>query len=130
MRIAGGASSKFVCVCAAEEDCDEEDEEIFCREVCAPECARVGVQRKMVDGHPVFGSQVTKFVELVNSPSVRGGVHHQEKFVREVVDEENLDTQADFCSQQNRVLTYWHEQHVCDCCVLIEFPRWSILLNI
>ncbi len=45
---------------------------IVCGEVCAPEFARVGVQRKMVDGHRVFGCQVTKFVELVNSPPVRG----------------------------------------------------------
>ncbi len=45
---------------------------IVCGEVCAPEFARVGVQRKMVDEHRVFGSQVTKFVELVNSPPARG----------------------------------------------------------
>ncbi len=43
-----------------------------CGEVCAPELARVGVQRKMVDGHRVFGNQVAKFVELVNSPQARG----------------------------------------------------------
>ncbi len=102
-----------------------------CGEVCALEVARVGVQRKMVDGHRVFGSRVAKFVELVNSPPARGGGgHHQEKFAREVVDEENLDTQADFCWQQNRVLTYWHEQQFCDCCVLIEFPRWSLPLSV
>ena len=47
----------------------------------------------------MFGNQVAKFVELVNSPPARGGGHHQEKFAREVVDEENLDTQADFCLQ-------------------------------
>ncbi len=77
-----------------------------CGEVCAPEFARVGVQRKMVDGHRVFGNQVAKFVELVISPPARGGVHHQGKIARQVVDEGNLDTQADFCWQQNRVLTY------------------------
>ncbi len=88
------------------------------------------VQREMVDGHRVFGSQVIKFVGQVNSPPARGGVHHQEKFAREVVDEENLGTQADFCLQQNRVLTYWHEQQFFDCCVLIEFPCWSLPLNV
>ncbi len=51
----------------------------FCGEVCAPEFARVGVQRKMVDGHRVCGNQVTKFVELVNNLLVRVGGHHQEK---------------------------------------------------
>ncbi len=55
--------------------------------MCALEVARVGVQRKMVDGHRVFGSQVAKFVELVNSPPARGGVHHQGKVARQVVDE-------------------------------------------
>ncbi len=103
---------------------------IICCKVCAPEFARAVVQRKMVDGHQVFGSLVIKFVGQVNSPPARGGVHHQEKSVREVVDEENLDTQADFCVQQNRVLTYWHEQQFFDCCVLIEFPRWSLPLNV
>ncbi len=49
---------------------------IVCGEVCAPEFAHVGMQRKMVDGHRVFRSQVAKFVELVNSPPARGGVHH------------------------------------------------------
>ncbi len=101
-----------------------------CGEVCAPEFARVGVQRKMVDGHRVFGSQVGKFVELVNSPPARGGGHHQEKFAKEVVAEENLDTQADFCWQQSRVLTYWHEQQFCNCCALFGFPRWRRLLNV
>ncbi len=99
---------------------------IICGEVCAPEFAGVEVQREMVDGHRVCGSQVSKFVGEVNSPPARGGVHHQGKFAREVVDEENLDTQADFCLQQNRVLTYWHEQQFFDCCVLIEFPRWKL----
>ncbi len=103
---------------------------IVCGEVCAPEFAHVGVQRKMVDGHRVFGSQVAKFVELVNSPLAMGGVHHQEKFAREVVDEENLGTPADFCLQQNWVLTYWHEQQFFNCCVLIEFPCWSLPLNV
>ncbi len=45
----------------------------ICGEVCALEVARVGVPRKMVDGHRVFGSQVAKFVEYVNSPPARGG---------------------------------------------------------
>ena len=101
-----------------------------CSKVCAPEFARVGVQRKMVDGHRVVGSQVAKFVELANSPPARGGGHHHGSFVKEVVAEENLDTRAHFCWQQNRVLTYWHEQQFCDCCVLIEFPRWRLLLNV
>ncbi len=92
---------------------------IVCCKVCAPEFARAEVQRKMVDGHRVVGSQVIKIVGQVNSPLARGGIHHQEKFAREVVDEENLDTQTDFCVQQNRVLTYWHEQQFFDCCVLI-----------
>jgi hypothetical protein len=43
-----------------------------CGEVCAPEFAHVGVQREMVDGHRVFGSQVIKFVGQVNSPLARG----------------------------------------------------------
>ncbi len=103
---------------------------IICGEVCAPEFARAGLPRKMVDGHRVFGSLVTKFVGQVNNPPARGGVHHQEKFAREVVYEENLDTQADFRVQQNRVLTYLHEQQFFDCCVLIEFPHWRLLLNV
>ncbi len=102
----------------------------FCGEVCVLEFAHVGVQRKMVHAHRVFGSQVAKFFELGNCPPARGGGHHQEKFAREVVDEENLDTQADFCWQQNRVLTYWHEAQFFDCCVLTEFPRWRRLLSI
>ncbi len=36
------------------------------------DCARVGVQREMVDGDRVVGSQVAKCVELVNSPLPRG----------------------------------------------------------
>jgi hypothetical protein len=61
--------------------------------------ARVGVQREVADGCRVVGSQVAKFVEPVCSPLARGGGHHQEKFAMEIVDEENLDTQADFCWQ-------------------------------
>ena len=45
----------------------------FCGEVCAPEFERVGVQRKMADGHRVRGNQVAKFIELANNPPVRGG---------------------------------------------------------
>ncbi len=44
----------------------------FCGEVCAPEFARVGVQRKMVDGHRVCRIQVAKFAEVVNNLLVRG----------------------------------------------------------
>ena len=43
----------------------------FCVEVCAPEFARVGVQRKMADGHRERGNQVAKFVELANNLPVR-----------------------------------------------------------
>ncbi len=43
----------------------------FCVEVCAPEFARVGVQRAMADGHREHGNQVAKFVELANNPPVR-----------------------------------------------------------
>ncbi len=46
---------------------------LFCGEVCAPEFARVGVQRATADGHLVHGNQVAKFVELVNNPPVREG---------------------------------------------------------
>ena len=45
----------------------------FCVEVCAPACARVGVQRKIVDEHRERGNQVAKFVELANNPPVRVG---------------------------------------------------------
>ncbi len=45
----------------------------FCVEVCAPECARVGVQKAMADGHRERGNQVAKFVELANNPLVRVG---------------------------------------------------------
>ena len=45
----------------------------FCIEVCAPEFASVGVQRKMADGHRERGNQVAKFVELVNNLPVRVG---------------------------------------------------------
>ena len=44
----------------------------FCGEVCVSEFARVGVQRNLCVGYRVFGSQVAKFVELVNSPPARG----------------------------------------------------------
>ena len=43
----------------------------FCVEVCAPEFACVGVQRRMADGHRERGNQVAKFVELVNNLPVR-----------------------------------------------------------
>ncbi len=102
----------------------------FCGEVCAPEFVRVGVPRKLVDGHRVIGNQVAKFVELVNSHPVRGGVHHQEKIAKQVVDEGSQGTRADFCWQQNRVLTYWHEQQFCGCCVSIEFPHLRLLLSV
>ncbi len=101
-----------------------------CGEACAPEFAGVGVQRKMGDGHRVFGSQVAKFVVTASSPPARGGGRHQGKFAKEMFDEENLDTQADFCWQQNRVLTYWHEQQFCDCYVSVEFLRLRRLLNV
>ncbi len=78
----------------------------FCDEVCVSEFALVGVQRNLGFGHRVFGSQVAKFVELANSPPARGGLHHQEMIAKQVDDEENLGTQADFCWRQNRVLTY------------------------
>jgi hypothetical protein len=69
-----------------------------CGEVCALAFARVGVQRELVDGHRVIGNEVAKFVELVNSPPARGGgVRHQEMVARQVFDEGNLGTQADFC---------------------------------
>ncbi len=45
----------------------------FCVEVCAPEFARVGVQRKMADEHRERGNQVAKFVELANNRLVRVG---------------------------------------------------------
>ncbi len=61
--------------------------------------APVGVQRELADGDRVVGSQAAKFVELGCSLLARGGGHHQEKFAMEVVDGENLDTQADFCWQ-------------------------------
>ncbi len=43
----------------------------FCVEVCAPEFARLGVQRRMVDGHRERGNQVAKFVELGKNLPVR-----------------------------------------------------------
>ena len=42
-------------------------------EVCAPACARVGVQRKIVDEHRERGNQVAEFVELANNPRVTAG---------------------------------------------------------
>ncbi len=45
----------------------------FCVEVCAPEFARVGVQRKMAEEHRERGNQVAKFVELANNHPVRVG---------------------------------------------------------
>ena len=42
-------------------------------EVCAPEFARVGVQRKIVDEHRERGNQVAKFFELANNPRVTAG---------------------------------------------------------
>ena len=45
----------------------------FCVGVCAPEFARVGVQRAMADEHRERGNQVAKFVELANNPPVRVG---------------------------------------------------------
>ncbi len=45
----------------------------FCVKVCAPEFARVGVQRKMADEHRERGNQVAKFVELANNRLVRVG---------------------------------------------------------
>ncbi len=45
----------------------------FCVEVCAPEFACVGVQRKIADEHRERGNQVAKFVELANNRPVRVG---------------------------------------------------------
>ncbi len=44
-----------------------------CFEVCAPEFARVGVQRKSADKHRERGNQVAKFIELANNRPVRVG---------------------------------------------------------
>ncbi len=43
----------------------------FCVEVCAPKFARVGVQKRVADGHRERGNQVAKFVELANNLPVR-----------------------------------------------------------
>jgi hypothetical protein len=51
-------------------------------------------------------------------------------FVREVLVEENLGRQPNFCLQQNRVLTYWRGQQFCDCYVLIEFLHLIVPLNV
>ena len=48
-------------------------EKFFCVVVCAPACARVGVQRKIVDEHRERGNQVVEFVELANNPRVTAG---------------------------------------------------------
>ena len=45
----------------------------FGDEVCAPEFARVGVQRKFVDEHRERGNWVAEFVELANNPLVTAG---------------------------------------------------------
>ena len=45
----------------------------FGDEVCAPEFARVGVQRKLVDEHRERGNRVAEFVELANNPRVPAG---------------------------------------------------------
>ncbi len=45
----------------------------FCVEVCAPEFAHVGVQRKMADGHLESKNQVAKFVELAYNLLARVG---------------------------------------------------------
>ncbi len=42
-------------------------------EVCAPEFARVGVQRKIVDEHRERGNRVAEFVELANNLRVTAG---------------------------------------------------------
>ena len=41
--------------------------------VCAPDFARVGVQRKFVCEHREHGNQVAEFVELANNPQVTAG---------------------------------------------------------
>ncbi len=78
----------------------------FCVEVCAPEYARVGVQRKMADEHRERRNQVAKFVELANNRPVRVGGRHQGKIARQVVDAGSWGTQVDSGWQQNRALTY------------------------
>ncbi len=45
----------------------------FCVEVCAPDFACVGVQRKFVCEHREHGNQVVEFVELANNPQVTAG---------------------------------------------------------
>ena len=42
-------------------------------EVCAPDFAREGVQRKFVCEHREHGNQVAEFVELANNPQVTAG---------------------------------------------------------
>ena len=46
---------------------------LFGVEVCAPDFARVGVQRKFVCEHREHGNQVAEFVELANNPRVTAG---------------------------------------------------------
>jgi len=43
---------------------------------------------------------------------------------------ESLGKQPNFCSQQIRVLTYWHERQFCDCCALIVFLYLIPLLDV
>ena len=45
----------------------------FGDEVCAPEFARVGVQRKFVDEHRERENRVAEFVDLANNPQVTAG---------------------------------------------------------
>ncbi len=42
-------------------------------EVCVPDFARVGVQRKIVGEHREHGNQVAEYVELENNPRVTAG---------------------------------------------------------
>ena len=42
-------------------------------EVCAPDFARVGVQREVVCEHREHGNQVAEFVDLANNPQVTAG---------------------------------------------------------
>ena len=42
-------------------------------EVCAPDFARVGVQRKIACEHREHGNQVAEFVELANNLQVTAG---------------------------------------------------------
>ena len=42
-------------------------------EVCAPDFASVGVQRKIVGEHRERGNQAAEYVELANNPRVTAG---------------------------------------------------------